>query len=124
MYIVTVFLGLGQAIVLNTGTALISEVIGTRGSSGSFVFGFYGFAERTIMGLVLYLVLDSEYMKDKEMKPIYLRYVTSLLPAVSAFAAWFFIMFGEAKDYDMQDEEEEIDVADATYKKLINEYAG
>jgi hypothetical protein len=49
-------IGIAQAICLNTGITLISDVIGLRGSSGAFVFGCYSFLDKTSTGIILFVV--------------------------------------------------------------------
>ena len=52
-------MGIAQGIVLNTGIALISEVIGSQGSGGAFVFGCYGFVDRLSSGICIYIIMNN-----------------------------------------------------------------
>ena len=52
--------GFGQAICLNTGINMISEVIGVSGQSGAFVFGVYSLFDKFASGILIYLLLGSK----------------------------------------------------------------
>ena len=56
IYPVVFFMGASQALLLNTGVTLISEVIGIKGSSGAFVFGCYSFLDELSNGIVLFTI--------------------------------------------------------------------
>ena len=56
MYPVSFFIGASQALLLNTGITLISEVIGVKGSSGAFVFGCYSFVDKLSSGIALFTI--------------------------------------------------------------------
>jgi hypothetical protein len=52
-------------LVLNTGITLISDVIGVKGKSGAFVFGFYSFLDKISTGIVLFILTNvSLFPKD------------------------------------------------------------
>jgi Na+/melibiose symporter-like transporter len=59
IYIIAILIGATQALVLNTGITLISEVIGVRGSSGAFVFGCYSFLDKIATGIVLFAITSA-----------------------------------------------------------------
>ena len=46
--------GVGNAMMLNTGTALISDVIGQDNTSAAFVYGAYSLADKFSNGILLY----------------------------------------------------------------------
>ena len=49
--------GVGVALMLNTGTSLISDVIGKDAESAAFVYGIYSFLDKMANGFLLnYLV--------------------------------------------------------------------
>lgn len=51
--------------VLNTGITLISDVIGVKGKSGAFVFGFYSLMDKFSTGIVLFVLTNiSLFPKD------------------------------------------------------------
>jgi hypothetical protein len=57
---VSIFIGISQAMVLGTGINLISEVVGDKGSKGAFVFGIYSFCDKITVGVIIYLVSNTE----------------------------------------------------------------
>ena len=48
------FLGIGIALMLNTGTSLISDVIGSDVKSAAFVYGAYSLLDKFANGFLLY----------------------------------------------------------------------
>ena len=52
-------IGVAQAITLNTGITMISEVIGLRGSSGAFVFGAYSFLDKISGGIAIFFMTNN-----------------------------------------------------------------
>jgi hypothetical protein len=66
MYVIAPVIGIAQAISLNTGITLISDVIGLRGSSGAFVFGIYSFLDKIACGVVLFVCTNSSSFDDPE----------------------------------------------------------
>lgn len=56
IYLLAFLIGGAQALVLNTGISLISEVIGVRGNSGAFVFGCYSFLDKIACGIALFII--------------------------------------------------------------------
>ncbi len=63
IYPLAILIGAAQALVLNTGLALISEVIGGRGSSGAFVFGCYSFLDKVSTGIALFIITNLSIFK-------------------------------------------------------------
>ena len=88
MYAVAPVIGIAQAINLNTGITLISDVIGLRGSSGAFVFGFYSFLDKLSAGVVLFLCTNSSKFDDPE----YIRWIMVLVPSTSCMFAWMLVV--------------------------------
>ena len=65
IYFFAVFRGISSGLVLTTGTNLITDVIGNKGSSGAFVYGVYSFMDKCLVGLLVYIVTHtSAYSKD------------------------------------------------------------
>lgn len=95
MYLVAPVIGVAQAINLNTGITLISDVIGLRGSSGAFVFGFYSFLDKISAGIVLFLCTNSSNFNN----PDYIRWVMILVPSLSCVFAWFMVVLPMNQDY-------------------------
>lgn len=59
-YILSVFMGTSSGLVVSTGINLISEVVGQKSKQGAFVFGFYSFLDKTIVGMTVALVTHSQ----------------------------------------------------------------
>lgn len=66
MYFIAPVIGIAQAISLNTGITLISDVIGLRGSSGAFVFGMYSFLDKIASGVVLFVCTESSHFEEAD----------------------------------------------------------
>ena len=66
VYIIALFIGAAQALVLNTGITLISDVIGVRGKQGAFVFGVYSFLDKIATGVILFLLTNSTLFPDED----------------------------------------------------------
>eukprot|EP01016_Furgasonia_blochmanni_P016601 TRINITY_DN1967_c0_g1_i11.p1 TRINITY_DN1967_c0_g1~~TRINITY_DN1967_c0_g1_i11.p1 ORF type:complete len:180 (+),score=42.82 TRINITY_DN1967_c0_g1_i11:44-583(+) len=92
-----VILGIGQSICLNTAMNLIAEVVGIRGSQGAFVYGAYSFTDKISNGIALYIIMDSQSMKIED--PFFIRWASSLMPAVGCAIALVLVLMGKAKDY-------------------------
>jgi hypothetical protein len=45
---------------------MISDVIGLRGSSGAFVFGFYSFLDKISAGIAIFVCTNGSFFKEKE----------------------------------------------------------
>lgn len=45
--------------ILSTGINLISDVIGSKGDSGAFVFGVYSFLDKISAGLLIFFLATS-----------------------------------------------------------------
>jgi len=54
MYLFASIQGVGNAMMLNTGTACISDVIGQDNTSAAFVYGAYSLADKFANGALLY----------------------------------------------------------------------
>lgn len=83
--------GIGLAIMLNTGTSLISDVIGADSENSAFVYGMYSLFDKFANGGFLFYVLDA-YASD----PTALRYVLGLTPVVCAVLSYIFTWIGQA----------------------------
>jgi hypothetical protein len=44
--------------ILSTGINLISDVIGSKGDSGAFVFGFYSFLDKISAGILIFSIAN------------------------------------------------------------------
>lgn len=102
MYMVSPFIGVAQAITLNTGITLISDVIGLKGSSGAFVFGAYSFLDKISTGIALFLCSYGDVLQDKET----VRWLTVVVPSVSCVCGLLLVVSAKTKQAE---DEEEID---------------
>ena len=83
--------GIGLAIMLNTGTSLISDVIGADSENSAFVYGMYSLFDKFANGGFLFWVLDA-YASDA----VALRYVLGLTPVVCAVLSAALTWVGQA----------------------------
>lgn len=104
IYLFAVFRGISSGMVLTTGTNLITEVIGNKGSSGAFVYGFYSLIDKCIVGLVVYVVTHTPaYSKEDDFTDDDLEFVRltmSLVPAAACLVATLGILFCPVPDYN------------------------
>lgn len=101
MYGVAPVIGVAQAISLNTGITLISDVIGLRGSSGAFVFGVYSFLDKISTGIVIFGFTEVAAFKHKDLE--YIRWVTVIVPAVSCIFAWLLVVLPSGRQESEED---------------------
>ena len=84
IYIVVPFIGIAQAITLNSSIAFISDVVGLKGQSGAFVFGFYSFLDKFGTGIIIFTITNSSYMLDSN----FIKWMTSIIPLGSVVLGW------------------------------------
>lgn len=58
IYPLAIVIGLSQSMILSTGINLISDVIGSKGDSGAFVFGVYSFLDKISAGLLIFFLAN------------------------------------------------------------------
>jgi len=56
VYILAVFVGASQTMVLATGINFISDVVGTKAKTGAFVFGIYSLLDKFSAGITIFLI--------------------------------------------------------------------
>lgn len=71
--------GVGNAMMLNTGTSCISDVIGQDNTSAAFVYGSYSFADKFSNGFLLFWLV-AQYSADANA----LQWIISIIPTLSA----------------------------------------
>jgi Na+/melibiose symporter-like transporter len=81
--------GLGIAIMLNTGTSLIGDVIGKDAENSAFVYGAYSLFDKFANGILLFIMIDS-FSEDEEA----LRWIMSVVPTFCAIAAYVLVWVG------------------------------
>jgi Na+/melibiose symporter-like transporter len=82
VYPLSAMQGIGIAIMLNTSTSLISDVIGTESESSAFVYGVYSLMDKFANGFLLYWIV-AEYSDNEEALRIIM---SSVGPVCSIFA--------------------------------------
>lgn len=63
VYPCATFIGIGLALMLNTGTSLISDVLGNDVKSAAFVYGSYSLLDKFANGFLLYWLV-ANFSKD------------------------------------------------------------
>ena len=87
-----------MAIMINTSTSLISDVIGNDSKSSAFVYGCYSFSEKMINGGLLYwmiiVVTADDTPQEVKRSEQALRVIMSVTPIICAISAYFFTLMG------------------------------
>ena len=81
IYLLAPLQGVGNALMLNTGTSCISDVIGQDNTSAAFVYGAYSLADKFANGILLYFLVAA--YADKATP---LGWIISIVPIFSAVA--------------------------------------
>jgi len=81
--------GVGLAIMLNTATSLISDVIGSDAEGSAFVYGVYSLLDKFSNGIILAYVV-STYPKDDKA----LRLIMAYAPIACAVLSYVFTFIG------------------------------
>ena len=68
VYPLAMIQGVGIAMMLNTSTSLISDVIGSESESSAFVYGIYSFMDKMANGILLYFCNCGYCLKKYELK--------------------------------------------------------
>lgn len=78
-----------MAMMLNTATSCISDVIGKSDQSSAFVYGAYGFFDKVANGVSLFYV--TAYLNTNTTA---LRYIIGLTPPICSVGAFIFCYIG------------------------------
>jgi Na+/melibiose symporter-like transporter len=89
VYVLSPIQGVGLAIMLNTATSLISDVIGKSDQSSAFVYGAYGFFDKVANGVLIFYI-TAFFNKDETA----LRWIIGLTPPLCAALAYLATLFG------------------------------
>ena len=92
VYVLSPLQGIGIALLLNSSTALISDVIGEDTDSAGFVYGIYSFLDKFANGFMLFWLV-AEYSEDAWA----LRWILSLTPTLAAVFTGLFCWYGQKK---------------------------
>eukprot|EP00331_Platyophrya_macrostoma_P012590 CAMPEP_0176430812 /NCGR_PEP_ID=MMETSP0127-20121128/14459_1 /TAXON_ID=938130 /ORGANISM="Platyophrya macrostoma, Strain WH" /LENGTH=564 /DNA_ID=CAMNT_0017812739 /DNA_START=18 /DNA_END=1712 /DNA_ORIENTATION=- len=99
MFGFAVLIGFAQSLILNTAVAYISEVVGQKGGSGAFVYGFYSLLEKVACGLLLFFIMHLRDVDDFANSE-YVRWCFAITPLLGVAIAWIGVQTGGASDYD------------------------
>ena len=83
VYVLSSIQGVGLAIMLNTATSLISDVIGKDAESSAFLYGAYSFFDKVANGIIIFFI-TSYFNED----PNALRWIIGTIPVVCAILAF------------------------------------
>jgi hypothetical protein len=81
--------GIGFAIMLNTATSLISDVIGKEAKNSAVVYGIYGFMDKVANGIIIF-VITSYYNTN----PTALRWIMGVVPCFCSISAFLLALYG------------------------------
>ena len=90
VYVLSSIQGVGLAIMLNTATSLISDVIGKDAESSAFVYGAYSFFDKVANGLIIF-VITSFFNHSEDA----LRLIIGLTPILCAISAFLLTYLGK-----------------------------
>ena len=102
IYFAAAFIGCSQALVVSTGVNLISEVVGDRSSNGGFVFGVYSFIDKILVGVVIYLVTNTQAYSistPTESALVFIRHTVAGLPALGCLGGTLAVLFYPIPEY-------------------------
>ena len=89
VYPLSAFTGIGLAIMLNTSTSLISDVIGKDTKNSAFVYGCYSLFDKFANGGLLYYMI-AHYSEDATA----LKYVMACVPIICSVLATLLTYIG------------------------------
>ena len=81
--------GIGIAIMLNTATSLISDVIGTDSDNSAFVYGCYSLFDKFANGFLLFYIIK-EFSEDG----VALKWIIAIVPTFTALLSWILTYMG------------------------------
>ena len=81
--------GVGLAIMINTATSLISDVIGKDDQSSAFVYGAYSFFDKVSNGVIIFGITASWIENETA-----LRWCIAVIPAGCGLAAFILAYAG------------------------------
>jgi len=85
--------GVGLAIMLNTATSLISDVIGNDSESSAFVYGCYSLFDKFANGFLLFYI-SSVYLEGENPDPTPIKWIMSITPIVCGIGAYILTFIG------------------------------
>ena len=89
VYPLAAFQGTGIALMLNTGTSLISDVLGKDNESAAFVYGVYSLFDKFANGFLGY-ILVADYSENAKA----LKFIIGLIPTLCALFCSIITYYG------------------------------
>ena len=89
VYPLSALQGIGMAIMLNTATSLISDVIGNDAENSAFVYGCYSLFDKFANGGLLFWIIDS-YSDNGDA----LKYIMAFVPILCSILAYVLTFIG------------------------------
>jgi Na+/melibiose symporter-like transporter len=90
VYLLSSIQGVGLAIMLNTATSLISDVIGKDAESSAFVYGAYSFFDKITNGVIIFFI-TANFNEN----PTALRWIIGTTPIFCSLAAFSLTYLGK-----------------------------
>ena len=92
-----IYVGASQSLVLATGINLISDVVGTKGTSGAFVFGIYSLLDKFSCGIAIFIIGNAEAFNKKTSEvtdddQTFIRLTMVLVPGVSCLLSSLIVL--------------------------------
>ena len=104
IYVLAIFIGFSQSLILTTGINLISDVVGSKCESGAIVFGIYSFLDKISAGIIIYFIAQlscfsgsAESVSESEQTMIKMTVI--VIPMVSALLASAVVLCGNVSQY-------------------------
>lgn len=88
-YVLIGFQGIGIAIMLNTATALISDIIGKDSENSAFVYGCFSLFDKSANGILVFWLVAS-YSEDADA----LRVLMAIIPTICSILCFVFAWIG------------------------------
>jgi len=100
----SLYLGASQTLVLSTGINLISDVVGNKGKSGAFVFGFYSLLDKFACGIVIFIIGNASSYNKKydelcDDDRTFIRWTMVLISGVSCLLSSLIVLSYPIEEY-------------------------
>jgi len=92
IHILSFFMGIGFSLAINTSFILSNDVVGNKGSKGSFIFSIFGFLDRVVVGGLILVFMT--YVKDNY---TLMCYFFPVFPVILLFCGMLIVYHEETK---------------------------
>lgn len=96
-------IGLSQSMILSTGINLISDVIGSKGDSGAFVFGVYSFLDKISAGLIIFFMANLTCFTDGKVitddDKLWIKISVIIIPTIAVILSSLITFFYNISEY-------------------------